>query len=73
MQGPFSEEMNIAMINSTNAKYLVTKESSSSGGFDEKVQACVKTGTQCLVIRKQYEEGLTLEEICSTFASFFIA
>ena len=68
MQGPFSEEMNVAMINSTNAKYLVTKESSSSGGFDEKAQACIKTGAQCLVIRKQYEEGLTLEEICRIFA-----
>jgi len=67
MQGPFSEELNIAMINSTNAKYLVTKESSSSGGFDEKVQACIKTGTECLVIRKQYEEGLTLDEACRLF------
>jgi len=67
MQGPFSEELNIAMLNSTNAKCMVTKESSSSGGFDEKVQACIKTGAECLVIRKQYEEGLSLEEACKLF------
>ena len=65
MQGPFSQELNIAMINSINAKYLVTKESSDSGGFEEKVQACIKTGAQCLVIRKQYEEGYTIDEIFS--------
>ncbi|MDW5298799.1 MAG: precorrin-6A reductase [Sedimentibacter sp.] len=67
MQGPFSEELNVAMLKSTNSKYMVTKESASSGGFDEKVQACIKTGTECLVIRKQYEEGLTLDEACRLF------
>jgi len=67
MQGPFSEELNRAMLNSTKAMCLVTKESSSSGGFDEKVQACLKTGAECLVIRKQYEEGLSLDEACKLF------
>lgn len=63
MQGPFSTELNAAMIKSTNSKFLVTKESSDSGGFDEKIQSCVNTGAKCLVIRKQYEDGLTLDEI----------
>jgi len=63
MQGPFSEELNIAMINSTKARYVVTKESSSSGGFEEKVNSCIKTGAECLVIRKPNENGLTLEEL----------
>ena len=63
MQGPFSEELNIAMLNSTNAKYVVTKESSNSGGFGEKVNSCIKTGAECLVIRKPNENGLTLNEL----------
>lgn len=63
MQGPISEELNIAMINSTKSKYVVTKESSSSGGFEEKVNACIKTGAECLVIRKPIENGLTLKEL----------
>mgnify|MGYP000385942307 CR=1 FL=1 len=67
MQGPFSEELNVAMIRSTNVKYLVTKESSDSGGFNEKVQACIKTGAKCLVIRKQHEAGYTLYDICKFF------
>lgn len=62
MQGPFSVELNAAMINSINAEFLVTKESSASGGFDEKVMSCDKTNCQCLVLKKPEESGVTLEE-----------
>lgn len=61
MQGPFSEEFNIAMINSIGATFLVTKESSASGGFNDKVNACVKTNSKCLVLKKPEEHGVTLE------------
>jgi precorrin-6x reductase len=67
MQGPFKEELNTALINATSAKYLVTKESSSSGGFIEKVDSCINTGVECLVITKPDEKGLTLEEIFNYF------
>nr|WP_300094412.1 precorrin-6A reductase [Sedimentibacter sp.] len=72
MQGPFSTELNAAMIKSINAKYLVTKESSDSGGFDEKVQSCLNTGAECLVISKQYEDGFTLEEIMGFFKKLIL-
>ena len=62
MQGPFSRELNIAMINSIGAEVLVTKESASSGGFEEKAGACVKTNVKCLVLRKSEEEGISSEE-----------
>jgi len=55
------------MIRSINAKYVVTKESADSGGFDEKVRACISTGAECLVIKKPSEEGHTIEEICEIF------
>lgn len=61
MQGPFSEELNIAMINSVGAKFLITKESAASGGFNDKVNACIKTNSKCLVLKKPEEEGITLE------------
>ena len=32
MQGPFSEELNIAMLHSTDARYLVTKDTGAAGG-----------------------------------------
>ncbi len=70
MQGPFSEELNAAMIRSINAKYMVTKESADSGGFDEKVRACSSTGAQCLVIKRPYEKGYVIEEICEVFSGW---
>nr|WP_312577938.1 precorrin-6A reductase [Sedimentibacter sp.] len=67
MQGPFSQELNTAIINTIDAKYLVTKESSGTGGFKEKIESCIKTGIECLVIRKPDEIGLTLDEIINYF------
>ena len=66
MQGPFSEELNIAMINYLGVKFLVTKESAASGGFYQKVNACVKTGAECLTLKKPEEEGITLENFKET-------
>ena len=62
MQGPFSEELNAAMLNTIGAKFLVTKESAASGGFNEKVNACIKAKVKCLVLKKPEEEGITLED-----------
>lgn len=63
MQGPFSEELNAAMVNSISAGFVVTKESAASGGFEEKVNACVKTDAKCLVLEKPEEEGITVENL----------
>lgn len=55
MQGPFSTEMNIAMINASHAGYLVTKSSGSAGGFDEKYEAAMQTGAELVVIGRPKE------------------
>ena len=44
MQGPFSAEMNVALLHQTKAKYFVTKESGKAGGFEEKKKAARETG-----------------------------
>lgn len=68
MQGPFCEEMNIAMLKQTNARYLVTKETGKSGGFDEKLSAAAKCMVEVIVIgRPKKEEGLSLEQTCQFF------
>ena len=36
MQGPFSREMNEATLRAVSARWLVTKESGSAGGFEER-------------------------------------
>lgn len=64
MQGPFSYEMNRAMLLQTGAEYLITKESGSAGGFAEKLAAAEDAGANVIIIgRPKKEEGHTLEEV----------
>ena len=64
MQGPFSEEMNLALLKQTRAEWFVTKESGKIGGFGEKVWAAKQSGATLVVIGRPKEEGMTVEEIC---------
>ncbi|MEE0954967.1 MAG: precorrin-6A/cobalt-precorrin-6A reductase [Eubacterium sp.] len=67
MQGPFSEEMNIALIHTTGALYLVTKDTGLAGGFEEKESAARKCGCRLVVIGRPSgnKEGIGVEEaIC---------
>lgn len=50
MEGPFSEEMNVALINQYEAEVLVTKNSGSRGGFLEKINACRRCNIKAIVI-----------------------
>ncbi|MBO4509469.1 MAG: precorrin-6A reductase [Spirochaetaceae bacterium] len=52
MQGPFSEQMNRAVINEYGISVLVTKESGKTGGVDEKLSAAKNAGIKCFVIRR---------------------
>lgn len=49
-EGPFSVEINIAMLQSANAKFLVTKQTGNAGGFLEKVQAAKRAGAVLCVV-----------------------
>lgn len=63
MQGPFSAEMNTAMLRQFSIRYLVTKESGKNGGFPEKVQAAKKAGATLVVVgRPEKEEGVSFLE-----------
>lgn len=64
MQGPFSEELNIAMLKQIKASYLVTKDSGKSGGFEEKITAARRAGAQVILIGRPVEEtGYSMGEI----------
>lgn len=69
MQGPFSEELNMALIHQFNISYMLTKNSGKLGGFLEKVNSAKQTNTTLVVIgRPLKEEGFTLDELKSRFA-----
>lgn len=58
MQGPFSKEMNVAMLKARGAKYLVTKVTGKVGGYDEKIQAAKEADCICVIVGKpESEEG----------------
>ena len=60
MQGPFSLEMNTAMLRQYDIRYMVTKETGKNGGFPEKVEAAKRAGATLVVIgRPIKEEGLS--------------
>ena len=50
MQGPFSEELNLALFHQFQIQILVTKESGKAGGFWEKLRAAQKAGVRTVVI-----------------------
>ncbi len=70
MQGPFSHEMNVALLKKTGAQILVTKDTGKSGGFAEKLSAAKEVGATVLMIARPLdEEGRDLEEMKAYLAA----
>ena len=63
MQGPFSRELNEALIRQFHIVYLVTKDGGKAGGFQEKVQAAENTGIELVLIRRPEETGESFDEV----------
>lgn len=66
MQGPFSQELNEALIRQYGISILVTKDGGKAGGFTEKALAARSTGTQLVLIRRPEERGESFEEIVTS-------
>lgn len=72
MQGPFTREMNSALLRQIGASIVVTKESGSAGGFSEKLGAARDAGAIAVVIgRPRAETGLTYDELVERLARDF--
>lgn len=66
MQGPFSEEMNEAIMRQYDIACLVTKKSGSTGGYGEKLKAASAVGVKVFVVsHKGSDEGFTFSQVCS--------
>ncbi|MBP5555191.1 MAG: precorrin-6A reductase [Lachnospiraceae bacterium] len=66
MHGPFSKDMNAALIRQYSIKHLVTKESGVSGGFEEKILAAREEGiTAHIIERPSVEEGISVDAALS--------
>ncbi|MDO4331225.1 MAG: precorrin-6A reductase [Eubacteriales bacterium] len=63
MQGPFSEELNLAMLKQVNASWLVTKNSGKEGGYPEKCEAALRAGAGIVVIGRPAESAKQTMEL----------
>ncbi|MCD2491197.1 precorrin-6A reductase [Lacrimispora sp. NSJ-141] len=64
MQGPFSEEMNYAIMKEYDIRYLVTKSSGKAGGFEEKLRAAEHAGAAVVIVgRPEERQGYSYEQI----------
>lgn len=66
MQGPFSKEMNLALLGQYGIQILVTKESGRIGGFEEKAAAAWQMGISLYVIgNPEKSDGLSFDAVCA--------
>ncbi len=64
LQGPFTEQMNEAMLRQYDIQWLVTKQSGRTGGFPEKLKAAERTNIPVYVVGTMAEEeGDSFEEV----------
>ena len=64
MQGPFSEEINYAMLRQTESEWMVTKNSGREGGYQEKCEAAIRAGVKIVVVERPEE----VEKACSVIS-----
>lgn len=65
MQGPFSTEMNEAILHQYEIACMVTKKSGRQGGYPEKLEAAERAGIPVYVIElADTERGYSMEEVC---------
>ena len=57
LQGPFTRELNEALMRRFDIGYLVTKDGGAPGGFGEKAQAARNVGARLVVIRRPADSG----------------
>lgn len=57
MQGPFSRELNAALMRQFHIRVLVTKDGGAAGGFSEKIEAAEETGVEVIVIGRPPDAG----------------
>lgn len=72
MQGPFSKELNLALLRQFEIRFLVTKDGGTAGGFGEKAAAAAEAGVKLLVVRRPVEEGEDYDDILRNCREMFV-
>jgi precorrin-6x reductase len=62
MHGPFSKELNLALMRQFNIRTIVTKDGGVQGGFPEKLEAAEELGASVIVIRRPEDDAQTFDD-----------
>lgn len=62
IQGPFSLEMNLAMLREYGADVLVTKDSGTTGGADKKLEAAAALGIPAVIVARPDYRGIPVTD-----------
>ena len=71
IQGPIDKILNKAMLQSYKINYLLTKESGTTGGEQEKVEACKEEGVTVLVLTRPFVNYGTVFNELSEVENYF--
>ncbi len=63
MQGPFSRELNEAILRQYRIAWMVSKDGGAAGGFPEKAAAARALGVRLIVLRRPEDAGADLATI----------
>ncbi len=63
MQGPFSQELNEAILRQYRIAWMVSKDGGAAGGFPEKAAAARALGVRLIVLRRPEDAGADLATI----------
>ena len=58
LQGPFTMEMNVAMLRQYDIRFLVSKDGGAAGGFPEKREAARRTGATLILVGRPSDRGI---------------
>ncbi len=73
MQGPFTTDLNKALISQYHIDLMVTKDSGKTGGYPEKIQAAQEMGIRVFVIgRPTKEDGIYVDEALERYAGLTV-
>ncbi|MEG0250441.1 MAG: precorrin-6A reductase [Peptostreptococcus sp.] len=53
IKGPFSKEINVAILKHAKVDVVITKESGFAGGFLDKIEACAEVGIPIIIIKRK--------------------
>lgn len=71
MQGPFTLELNLALMQQFHIRYLVTKDGGSAGGFAEKAQAAAQCGLRWLYCAARRNAARPPKKFCNDAGSCY--